>query len=353
MSELLERNSYDQPYIELARSGSSEAIYVGENNCCTVPVVGGKSANIDQSFDVATTKPKFTKALIETRDTLGFDLASVRVAVHQADDSVYGTFMGTTGVGVDQTTPIGDLVVVRDDHFGSETPSYSDLKDKSDGLPGLLVAKDLPMPPGPLGQQRLNFQSHISIAVDPRNINQYPLYVAWVDRVNPATSCTLHVQRSNDKGKTWTKDLRVYENATNPALAVDADGIAGLLYQQFVADTWETHFEISDDQFSTVQPFILSKAPDSSLQLQFDPYIGDYAHLLALGRTFYGIFSANNSPDRDNFPFLKQFPNSLIYQRYANFGSKNLTDKLENGATVKTSIDPFFLEVTVTGPPEQ
>ena len=33
------------------------------------------------------------------------------------------------------------------------------------------------------------------------------------------------------------------------------------------------------------------------LLFQFIPYIGDYLHLLSLGKDFYGIFSANNTPD--------------------------------------------------------
>jgi hypothetical protein len=352
MQKLLERDSFDQPYIEVARSLGSEALYVGENNCCDVPVVGGKSANIDESFNAVTQSPSFTKALIESRDALGFDLASVRIAVHQADNSVYGVFMGVPGLADDQT-PLGNVVVVRDDQGGNGARPYSDLKDQGDKNPGKIVAKSLRMPPGPLGQQRLSSQSHVSIAVDPRALRNYPIYVAWVDQ-SSTDLCTLHIQRSNDKGQTWSQDLRTIENATNPALAVNEDGVAAVLYQQLNSgQTWETHFEISADQFSTIQSFVLSKTPNASPTLQFEPYLGDYAHLLAIGRTFYGIFSANNTPDRNNFPFVKDFPSGLIYQREANFDTHVLSDKRNNVTSVPPSIDPFFLEVTLSSPPKQ
>jgi hypothetical protein len=352
MQQLLQRNSYDQPYLEVAQTLGSEVVYVGENNCCDVPVAGGKSANIDVSFNVATPTPKFTKALIEGRDAVGYDLASVRTAAHQADNAVYGAFMGVPALAEDQTI-LGSVVVVRDDHGGNGKRPYSDLKDPIDGISGVLVAKGLPMPPGPLGQQRLSSQSHVSVAVDPRTVANYPTYVGWVDRAGTG-SCTLHIRRSNDKGRTWSQDLRTIENATNPALAVNTDGVAAILYQQLTSGlTWETHLEISADQFASIQDFILSKTPDVFPKRQFDPYLGDYAHLLAIGRTFYGIFSANNTPDRNNFPFLKDFPSGLIYQREANFDTHVLSDMKNNVASVQPSIDPFFLEVTLSSPPNQ
>jgi hypothetical protein len=353
MQQLLQRDSFDQPYIEVARSGGLETLYVGENNCCSVPVAGGKSANIDTSFNPATSSPRFTRAVIESRDTFGFDLASVRVAAHQSDDTIYGVFMGVPSLASDQATTLASVVVVRDDHGGNGNKPYVDLKDPTDRLPGRLVANNLRMPPGPLGQQRLTSQSHVSIAVDPRPMSDYAVYVAWVDQGSTG-SCTLHVQRSNNQGKTWSQDLRQIQDATNPALAVNADGVAAFLYQQLASDhTWETHLEISADQFETMQPFVLSKTPDASPVLQFEPYLGDYTHLLAVGRTFYGIFSANNTPDRNNFPFLQTFPSGLIYQREADFNTHTLSDKQNNVASVPPSIDPFFLEVTLSSPPNQ
>jgi hypothetical protein len=350
MQPMLSRTSYDQPYIETASAANSEAIYVGENNCCDIPVAGGKSANIDQSFNAGAATPKFTKALIESRDASGFDLASVRAVIHKPDNTVYGVFMGVPAIADDQST-LASVVVVRDDHGGSGAKPYTDLKDPTDRQPGKLVKNNLPMPPGPLGQERLISQSHVSIAVDPRGIENYPVYIAWVDRSGTGT-CTLHVERSTDKGLNWSQDLWTVENATNPAMAVNSDGIAAILYQALASDqTWETHLEISADQFATKQDFLLSKAPDASPQMQFDPYLGDYAHLLAIGRTFYGIFSANNTPDKNNFPFLKEFPNGLIYQREANFDTHVLSDSKNNVGNVAPSIDPFFLEVTLSSPP--
>ena len=73
--------------------------------------------------------------------------------------------------------------------------------------------------------------------------------------------------------------------------------------------------------------------------LKFDPYLGDYAHLMAVGKDFYGVFSANNTPRKTNFP------NGVVYQRNANWTTNTLLD-IDNKSPVNASIDPFFFKVT-------
>jgi len=72
---------------------------------------------------------------------------------------------------------------------------------------------------------------------------------------------------------------------------------------------------------------------------QFVPYLGDYDYLMAVGRTFYGIFSANNSPNRANFP------SGVRYQRNVDFDTNRLLG-LDGSTIIPTSIDPFFVKAT-------
>ena len=68
------------------------------------------------------------------------------------------------------------------------------------------------------------------------------------------------------------------------------------------------------------------------------PYLGDYLYMMAVGTSFYGIFSANNTPDNGNFP------NGVTYQRNADFATKTLLAG-DNVTQVRASIDPFFFKV--------
>ena len=143
--------------------------------------------------------------------------------------------------------------------------------------------------------------------------------------------------------------MRTVTNATNPALAINKEGLVGFLYQQCVSkgDTprearWVTHIELTEDAFATANDLVLANVPADAPPPQFIPYIGDYVHLMTVGSAFYGIFSANNTPDKANFP------NGIVYQRNADFTTHTLLDN--NKKKVEPSIDPFFVKVT---PPEK
>src|SRR3954451_10558478 len=60
--------------------------------------------------------------------------------------------------------------------------------------------------------------------------------------------------------------------------------------------------------------------------------------MMAVGASFFGIFTANNTPDAANFP------NGVIYQRNANFGTQTLLAN-DNIRPVAVSIDPFVFKV--------
>ena len=90
---------------------------------------------------------------------------------------------------------------------------------------------------------------------------------------------------------------------------------------------------------TTWSDLLLAKTPADRPLKTFDPYLGDYDHLVAVGKIFYGIFSASNIPDRANFP------NGVVYQRNADFTSRKLLS-LDGATPVNASIDPFFFKVS-------
>lgn len=338
MTVLEDRSSVDQPYVQATTVAGRDRVYVGNNDFAAA---GGRTATIDESFDAQLLTPTFTSARIESRATVGQDGPPIRPAIH-ADGTVYAIFYGWRNrVGAMRET---DVVVVRDDNGGTGAMPFTDLLDPIDNQPGIRV---LPKPTtvpwanfsqADFGQERF-VGSNISIATDPRNSSI--VYIAWADQVSNA-NYTLHVRRSLDRGQTWSKDLRVIDRATNPALAINANGTVGFLYQQVKGKDkkmrWVTHIELTDDGFHTVDDNILANVPATSPAPQFIPYIGDYVHLMAVGFDFHGIFSANNTPDATNFP------NGVLYQRNANFSTKTLLGT-DTNRKVDVSIDPFYFKV--------
>lgn len=157
-----------------------------------------------------------------------------------------------------------------------------------------------------------------------------------------------------DRGKTWSKaDLLTVTNATNPAVAINSSGVVGFVYQQLTgpfkpnhvsaANRWVTHFQTSKDAGTTWNDLVLATTPanvppnnPSNVML---PYLGDYLHLMAIGNDFYGVFSANNTPDPANFP------NGVVFQRNHSTATKTLFD-VDGVTHVDVSIDPFFFKVS-------
>jgi hypothetical protein len=346
MTVLVDRLSVDQPYVQTAprrRPGGRDRVYVGNNDFAAA---GGRTATVDVSLDAVSPPPPgppsgFTPARIEARATSGQDGPPIRPAVHR-DGTVYAAFYRWTSfVGGVATS---DVVVVRDDGTGTVAP-FSALTDPSDGLPGRIVVQNRLVPfinqsQPSFGQERF-VGSNLTIALDPKNSSR--VYLSWADRVG-ATDYTLHVRRSRDRGVTWsTNDIRTVVNATNPALAINENGTIGFLYQQLTgtgaSQRWVTHFERTDNNFQTINDRILCNAPANTPAPQFIPYIGDYVHVMAVKDDFYGIFSANNTPDKANFP------SGVVYQRNANFTTKTLLG-LDGVTPVPISIDPFFFKAT-------
>jgi hypothetical protein len=326
------RNDVDQPFVRALGVSSGDRIYVGVND---FNQSGGHTATVDVSVDGGAT---YKSISIEARNTMGQDGPSVRPAV-AGDSTVYAAFFGWRKF--DGKTATSDVVVVRDDTGATGPNPFQALKDPSDNLPGRLVVKGVSIPWSnlpTLGQERIG--STLSIAVDPNNSST--VYVGWADHGSKGDTYTVHVRRSTDRGVTWSAtDLpnTTIRNATNIALCVASNGVAGLLYQQFTGTRWVTHLVQSHNGFATAQDTILASVPANAPTEQFLPYLGDYDYLLSVGNEFRGVFCANNTPDLGNFP------QGVTYQRAADFSKKKLTDG--SGNSVPISIDPFYFSVAV------
>jgi hypothetical protein len=331
----------DQPWIEATTatsvSGTPDRVFVGSNDQLTSP----KSAHIDQSQSAATAVPPagFTAAGITIASRSaggGQDGPSIRPAIHSSG-RLYAAYFNWTNFS-SSSNITADVVVCRDDSWASGAHPYTAITDPVDHLAGVRVVTGVSIPWRNfsfLGQERVG--SHIAIAVDPNNADS--VWVAWADGL---TTYTIHLRHSTNGGVTWSADLRSVANAVNPALAVSTEGHVGFLYQTLTTSgsKWETHIEISSNSFATAPaPTILATVPSATPVATFHPYLGDYINLKAVGKTFYGIFCANNTPNMANFP------NGVKYQRNANFTTHTLLN-VDNKTPVAASIDPFFFEIT-------
>ncbi len=346
MQVLLTRNNEDQPYLKTITPlggplRNNDLLYVGHND---FNAAAGRTASIEQSMNAATAPPPagLTTVRLEVRNTNGQDGPPIRSATHP-NGTVYAMFYRrTASVG---TTRTGDITVVRDDNWGQGAlplvNPYGFITDPGDGLAGVLVAQNISWVwnnGAAMGQERLG--DRCSIAVDPRN--SQTVYIAYLDLPagNPANTTTLHVRRSTNGGVTWSNDLLTVNNVIVPQLAINIRGTVGLLYQQLTpqvfGQNWVTHFRQNTNAAATNwNDNILSNTPSNVPVRAFGPYLGDYAGLEAVGKDFYGNFSANNTPNVANFP------NGVTFQR--NTQGLQLRN-FNNTANVPISIDPFFFE---------
>jgi hypothetical protein len=332
----------DQPYIQattvLGGEGTGDdRLFVGVNDAR--PQVAPQTATVDVDANAGPPSPApFSSAHIEQRMPPDRDGSAVRTAIHPSG-TVYAAFYGA------RTGGQAEMTVVRDDHWGTSPQPFTALKDAA-SIAGIVVEKVPYVPVGMLGSQKVG-RSQLSIAVDPNDVRS--VWLAWGDAA-PGASITLHVRHSGDGGASWSSaDLRTIPGATNPALAVNSRGKVGFLYQQFFSngsfDLWTTALEISDDGFATVpQPIVLAKTlQEDSINTGPNP-IGDYEHLMAVGKDFFGVFSADNTPD------MSRFPSGVSYQREHNFAKQELYADAAHSFMVQASIDPYFFHYTDTTP---
>ncbi|HXU38548.1 MAG TPA: hypothetical protein VN937_19485 [Blastocatellia bacterium] len=331
------RENVDQPFVVTIANRNQDLVYIGENYLgsqtdatAAVEVWDGSSAPL-------------TPSIIEHRKVDMQNGPSVRVAIAR-DGKAYAAFFGWRQyerVDKNEGWITSDIVLVRDDNWGRGSRPFSDLQDESDSRPGRLVAKAVRIHwsnKPTLGHERIG--STLSVAVDPTNGNN--IYIAWADNMSPNAEYTIHVQRSKDGGKTL-KEIRSVSNAICASLSVADNGTLGFLYQRFRASAsnarWETHLEETNDDFGAGSQDLLLASVPAFLTLQGLPYLGDYYFLLAVGKEFRGVFSTNNLPDTNSFPF------GVTYLRKADKVTHVLGDG--HGGTVGPSIDPFYFSASV------
>ena len=351
MTMLETRANEDQPFVQattvMGGAGvGTDRVYVGVND---FNASGGKTATIEQTLDGGVATPAFASVRLERRTTLGQNGPQIRPAVH-GDGTIYAAFyrwITSTGSFPANTLVISnaEAIVVRDDNWGAGAAPFSALTDPSDSLAGRRVATGLSFPfnqTGVAAQGQERWGGDMSIAVDPRNSST--VYLAYVNLVGGVY--TLHIVRSLDRGATWSGTLVSAGNAKNAALAINSLGTVAVVYQQFTGtgatQRWETHYRDTSNGTTwtdTVLCTTLAQAPTRT----FSPYLGDYVHLMALGKDFFGIFSASNVAD------LANFPQGVTFQRLHDFGAKKLF-ALDGVTVVAPSIDPFFFKVTAIGP---
>lgn len=341
MAHDLSGTNRDQPYPEaISRDDGGvrrDNVYVGFNNLSL-----SKSASCDKSNDARTAAAPagFSANPIEVRNTYSQDGPPVRYAAHPGG-VIYGAFVAWTSKTYDNGTVLGfrsDIVVVRDDNYGTGASPFTALTDPSDSKAGRFVVHNVTTnfcSSAYLGKQRGALG--ISIGVNPRN--SADVWIAWLDSVTTGGKVCLHVRRSVNSGSTWSgSDLLAVNNAINPAVAVNGSGICGILYQRLNGTTWETHIQRSSDG-SSWSDLILSTFDNGNANIPTANPLGDYTDLVAVGTTFYGVFSALNIPDNANFP------QGVTYLRNADFTTHQVRN-VANTADVTPSIDPFFFKIS-------
>jgi hypothetical protein len=341
MVVLVNRTPEDQPWVVagsvVVNNRSVDRVYVGSCDSTPRPAVG-KVAAIDVSQDaaIAPAPANFLETALGLRRG-PFSLPPTRIALHP-DGTVYAAFLHVTRLLTDTANQDFELVVRRDDNWGSGANSFSALAEPGQITPGVRVVGSsltrFQATVAALGQERIG--ADLAIAVDPNNSSV--VFVAWCERTGgiTGTDWQLNVARSTDRGQNWTPIKQIGPTAKNPALAVNAKSQLGLAYQQLTGNQWITRLEVTRDGWATAAEVkVLHQANGNAPVRNFFPYIGDYIRLLSIDNDFYGVFSGSNMPD------LANFPNGVTYQRLANFQTKVLLNT--NGVTpVAVSIDPFF-----------
>jgi len=330
MAVLSDRTGPDQPWVVARSSGNADRLWVGSNSL----VSSGDTATIDATADARAASPTFAQTQPEARQAV-YNNPPVRLASH-SDGTVYAAHIRVARAVANNLS--FDVVVTRDDSWGTGANGFTDLVDSRDNVVGTRVADDLyAYWNATMGQERLG--ADLAIAVDPTDSDT--VWVAWGYKYGgPSSSIpwTIDVARSTDRGRNWAPIRRTVVQGKNPALAVNSSGALGFLYQQLTDTDWVTTLEVTTDAWETpAETHVLHRAPWTTPGRSFFPYLGDYLRLVSVGRSFYGIFSGSNVPDPTHFP------SGVSYQRNADWGTQQLLG-IDGVSPVPTSIDPFFFQ---------
>ena len=299
----------DQPWIDAITVDGKDRIYVSFNDLSQPAMTAAVRFSLDGG------KHWQNEVVEHVTPGAGFNLPPARVKV--SGNTVYVAFeRPATFDGFND--PTGDVVIVRDDAAGVN--GFNAIGE------GVIIASNVTIPFSSVGSERIG--SDVSVAVDPRNVQRVAAGYAIVSGGTPKVVLSL----STDGGATWSQVFTGPANSAMPAAAIAGNGTIGLVYTALVGANLETHFVQSKDSFATNFKEVLSRFPDGNPEVTFDPYIGDYFDLVALGNTFYGAFSASN--DVSLFPITPTF----------------VRDQSKLGNTVAFSIDPFFFTTPAIAP---
>jgi hypothetical protein len=328
----------DQPFLEATTDPVSgkDRLYVGYNN-------NGVNSTVNVFLDATAAAPATTANTLDVR--FPSDMPPTRTAIHSSG-TIYCAFYSYHSASA---TSLRDVVIVKDLDWGGSLPPFQALVDTGDGKVGVRVATSITNPwynsnfeDPSFGNDR--YGPELAIAVDPNDVQR--VYIVYATGTSAADE-TLHLRWSSNGGQDWSADVRTVPLAKNPSIAINAFGRVGFVYQQVVGANWVTVLEVSHDGFvSSFASHILASTPTNAPTPAsvMATYLGDYIKLLAVGKDFYGIFSASNAPSKANFP------SGVIYQRNVNWATQTLLGN--DGVTpVPVSIDPFFFKLTLE-PPE-
>jgi hypothetical protein len=367
-------NIFDQPWITTTTFEGSDRVFIGVNRVGDARSFrffdgtrgSGRTARVIVSQ--SGLERSFSGVEIERVRNVDKNLSAIRVAAHPTG-KVYAVFYrwisgggATGGTGHSSPFPMCDIIVVRDDKFGTQT--FNQLLE---GGPGSSIGKRIGsglvplhnssaadpslrlLPGSSLGRARL-VGSNLSIAVNPTTADH--VVAAWCSL--DGGIYTLHSRESFDGGNTWTVLFADLMNTTNPALAVASDGKVGMLYQQLTrhdhspgrSQEWETHFILDENRSrgSSIRNYMLNQFPNDSLPFldtitaRLRPSLGDYVDLQAVNNTFYGVFSAFNSPVHG--PASSSTP---VYHR--EYTGRDLVGTSPERRRVGGSVDPFFFKI--------
>jgi len=294
----------DQPWTQAIRVGTQDHVYIAFNDLSRA----SKTASVRYSLNGGQSWQ--TQVLERTVPGLGQDGSCVRVALKEKTvNAVFERYNSNSG----NTDVAGDVIFTRDDKAGND--HFNDLAAST-------IASSVVFSEGNLGDERLG--SDLSIAVDPNDGTH--LYVAFA--IQSSGTPHVAVYESTNSGVSWSSAYTTGADTALPALAVTTNGIVGLLFTKYTGGNLETHFIQTSNDFSSTTETTLSRFTNGSPASVFDPYIGDYEDLVAVGTTFFGTFSASN--DTSLFPTQPTF----------------LRDSSLLGSSVDYSIDPFFFKVT-------
>jgi hypothetical protein len=338
----------DQPYIA-ARTVTGwfdpgkDRVWVGNNEGAANPA----SATVDLGLDAGIASPTFSQIRIDVGTPVGRDNYQVRTVAHP-DGHIYAAFYrrrGSIAGGYN-----ADVVVVREDDWGKTMPPFRNLVDTTTMVAGQNVVASTQVSDTSGSDATLGndwWGGDLFLTVDPNNSAR--VYISYSDSVTGSPR-TIHLRRSNDSGQTWGPDLLTVQSAKNAAIAVNSQGRIAYLYQSLTGTSpnkrWQTHLRRSADGTSWDDVILADHPAEGAGGPSGMRVIGDYENMIAVGKNFYGVFSAYNDLATASFPAGVNW----LRNKTAPGVTPARFLGVDGTTTVAPSVDPFFFRTTEIEP---